>query len=315
MKRISATLYLLLAGVFGLAPFLFETGEEASSAWTPFLASFHPLVLHLPIGILAALIALEAYSILKKSGPTAARDFLWLLTAIAASISFATGYLLGEEGGYDTELLNDHLWAAAIFTSLCWSTLAVNRLLQNPLIRVLSLAVLALTVVFASHPGGIMVHGDPFAIAPWKSKPTPSPKPKYTTSTNALESFNPYTTIIHPIIEAKCVACHGPEKKKGKLRLDSYEALMRGGDFGPCVEPGDSFNSLFIELIELPLDDEDRMPPEDEPQLTSQEIEALKWWIDAGASPDTIIEASDAPPPLQAILKSNNQFTEGSTRE
>lgn len=302
MKRLLATLYLLLAALFAFAPLLFEAGEEASSPWTPFIASFHPLVLHLPIGMLAAVLALEFASIFNKHAETGARNFLWFLTALTASLSFATGYLLGEEGGYEKELLSDHLWAAGIFTSICWSTLAINILKHNGLLRVLSLAAVTISLVLASHPGGLMVHGDPFASAPWKVEAETSPEDQYGILPAVPDPFNPYTDVIHPIIEAKCVSCHGPKKKKGKLRVDSYEALMLGGDFGPCIEPGDSEYSLFVELMELPIDDEEHMPPEDEHQMAQEEIDVIKWWIDAGAKPDVTMPRADAPAELLPFL-------------
>ncbi|MBK1878605.1 c-type cytochrome domain-containing protein [Pelagicoccus mobilis] len=316
MKRALATLYLLLAALFAFAPLLFEAGEEASSPWTPFIASFHPLVLHLPIGLVAAVLALEFASIFNKHAETGARNFLWFLTALTASLSFATGYLLGEEGGYEKELLNDHLWAAGIFTSICWSTLAVNILKKNGFIRFLSLIAITATLVLASHPGGLMVHGDPFANAPWLAEEEEtSPEAQYGILPLVPDPFNPYTDVVHPIIDAKCVSCHGPKKKKGKLRVDTYEALMLGGDFGPCIEPGDSYESLFVELMELPMDDEEHMPPEDEHQMTQEEIDVIKWWIDEGAKADVVMARAEAPAAILPFLVTGYRLLPEPTEE
>lgn len=303
MKRFIAISYLFFAGVFGIAPLLFEAGEQASSPWTPFIASFHPLVLHLPIGLTVALLLLELCNLVGKRTDRSLRNFFWILTALSASLSFATGYLLGEEGGYDNELISDHLWAAGIFTSICWSTLAINKLHPNGIIRTLALIAVASSLVLASHPGGLMVHGDPFANAPWKQKP--SPENQYGLLPPLTDPFNPYANIIQPIMDAKCVSCHGEKKKKGKLRLDTFDAIMRGGEFGACVEPGDSYNSLLVELLEYPIGDEDRMPPEDEPQLTQAEIDVIKWWIDSGAKPDMEISRKNAPSPVVPFLVPN----------
>ncbi|MDQ8188303.1 c-type cytochrome domain-containing protein [Pelagicoccus sp. SDUM812002] len=308
MTRIAASIYLLLAAIFAAAPLLFEAGEQASSPWTPFIASFHPLILHLPIGMIAALLALELGSFIGRKTDLSTRNFIWLLTALSATASFSTGYLLGEEGGYDRELLSDHLWAAGIFTSICWSTLAINELKKHTLLRLLSLIAISISLVVASHPGGVIVHGDPFAAAPWKDKPSPSDN--YGLLAEPGDPFNPYLEIIQPIMDAKCVSCHGEEKKKGKLRLDSFEAAMRGGDFGECIEPGDSFNSLLVELLEYPLDDEDHMPPEDEPQLTQAEIDVIKWWIDSGARPDQMLPRAEAPDVLHPFFVPNYRLLE-----
>lgn len=300
MTRFRAFIYISLAILFAAAPLLFEAGEKASSPWTPFIASFHPLILHLPIGMLAAQLALEIGGLIGKRVDRSIRNFLWHLTALSATASFATGYLLGEEGGYDAELLTDHLWAAGIFTSICWSTLAINLLGTNRLLRLFSLAALTCSLVLASHPGGLMVHGDPFANAPWKEKKSPSDN--YGLLPTPGDPFNPYLEIVQPLMEAKCVSCHGEEKVKGKLRLDSFDAMMRGGEFGTCVEPGDSYNSLLVELMEYPIDDEDHMPPEDEPQLTQAEIDVIKWWIDAGAQEDQMLSREEAPAAVAPFL-------------
>src|SRR5688572_4010971 len=54
---------------------------------------------------------------------------------------------------------------------------------------------------------------------------------------------------VRPILATKCLKCHGDEKQKGGLRLDSSEALLAGGDSGPAVMPGKPADSLLIEAI------------------------------------------------------------------
>src|SRR5262245_13536437 len=49
-----------------------------------------------------------------------------------------------------------------------------------------------------------------------------------------------YAKDIKPIFEKSCTKCHGAEKQKGKLRLDSLEAALKGGEDGKVVLPGDS---------------------------------------------------------------------------
>lgn len=73
-----------------------------------------------------------------------------------------------------------------------------------------------------------------------------------------------YKDLVQPILNAKCVSCHGPDKQKGKLRLDTLDAIMKGSD-GENVIPGKVEESLLTHRILLPKDDDDVMPPEDEP--------------------------------------------------
>lgn len=117
-------------------------------------------------------------------------------------------------------------------------------------------------------------------------------------SGNAADAKDPviYKDLVNPIFQAKCVSCHGEEKSKGKLRLDSYEATMKGGsDAGADnVIPGKPKDSESIVRAHLPLDDDDRMPPEDKDQLTKQELAVLEFWIKAGAKKD--MKVSQAKP-------------------
>ena len=90
-----------------------------------------------------------------------------------------------------------------------------------------------------------------------------------------------YHEVIVPIIESKCVSCHGEDKAKGKLRMDSFEAIMKGGASGEAVEPGDPDSELIYRIITV--DEDDHMPPPKKPQLSSEEIEVIKWWVVNGA--------------------------------
>ena len=94
---------------------------------------------------------------------------------------------------------------------------------------------------------------------------------------------------VVPILQQKCVGCHGPDKQKGKLRLDSKEATLKGGKNGPALKPGDADASEIIKRVILPKDNDDHMPPEGEP-LAQKEIDTLKAWIAAGAEwPDNFV--------------------------
>lgn len=117
-------------------------------------------------------------------------------------------------------------------------------------------------------------------------------------SGNAADAKDPiiYKDLVNPIFQAKCVSCHGEEKSKGKLRLDTYEAAMKGGsDAGTDnIIPGKPADSESIVRAHLPLDDDDRMPPEDKDQLTKQELAVLEFWIKSGAKKD--MKVSQAKP-------------------
>ncbi len=105
-------------------------------------------------------------------------------------------------------------------------------------------------------------------------------------SSNALADHHQkklYDDLIVPVLSAKCVSCHGEEKQKGKLRVDSLEAILSGGNEGPSVVPGELDDSTLIQRVYLPLDDDEHMPPEGKDQLTDEETLVLAFWINSGA--------------------------------
>ena len=69
-----------------------------------------------------------------------------------------------------------------------------------------------------------------------------------------------YAKDIRPILEASCFRCHGENRPKGDLRLDSLEAVLKGGQDGKVAIPGDSKHSLLTIAV-AQLDDETAMPP------------------------------------------------------
>src|SRR5688572_20403547 len=73
-----------------------------------------------------------------------------------------------------------------------------------------------------------------------------------------------FVTKVWPILEKKCVGCHGPDKQKAKLRLDSPAAILAGSKDEKVVLPGKGKESLLYHRVSVPKDHEDLMPPEGE---------------------------------------------------
>jgi WD40 repeat protein len=78
-----------------------------------------------------------------------------------------------------------------------------------------------------------------------------------------------------------CAGCHNAQDREGKLSLDSFSDLQRGGEHGPVVLPGQADSSRLIRVLTGQA--EPKMPPEGEKAPTADEIALLKAWIDAGA--------------------------------
>ncbi|MDA0917464.1 MAG: hypothetical protein O2945_00200 [Planctomycetota bacterium] len=99
---------------------------------------------------------------------------------------------------------------------------------------------------------------------------------------NAADKVTPdYVRQIAPIFQKHCVGCHNADDAEGKLSLDSYADLQKGGKHGPSFQPGDVASSRLLQLVTgkaKPV-----MPPEDEERLTKEEIALLTAWIETGA--------------------------------
>jgi len=96
-----------------------------------------------------------------------------------------------------------------------------------------------------------------------------------------------YDKDIKPIFQKSCIKCHGSEKQKGKLRLDSLDAALKGGEGGKVVLPGDSAGSVLVHNVAHIGDEDDYMPPPDNkdniPPLSKEQISLIRAWIDQGA--------------------------------
>jgi mono/diheme cytochrome c family protein len=96
-----------------------------------------------------------------------------------------------------------------------------------------------------------------------------------------------YATDIKPILDASCIKCHGAQKPKAKLRLDSLEGVLKGSENGKVVEPGNSAKSVVVLNVAHLGDEDDFMPPPKNKmglkQLTPEQVGLIRAWIDQGA--------------------------------
>jgi Planctomycete cytochrome C len=94
-----------------------------------------------------------------------------------------------------------------------------------------------------------------------------------------------YTQDIRPILNANCIECHQPGGigyERSGLDMRTYDSLMKGTKYGPVIIPGDSYNSVLVELIEHRADPKINMPYH-KISLSQPNIDTLKTWIDRGA--------------------------------
>ena len=96
-----------------------------------------------------------------------------------------------------------------------------------------------------------------------------------------------YATDIKPIFESSCAKCHGAEKPKARLRLDNLDGVLKGGEDGKVVMPGNSAGSMLIHCVAHAGKPDGYMPPPRNkaniPPLTKEQIGLVRAWIDQGA--------------------------------
>jgi hypothetical protein len=100
-----------------------------------------------------------------------------------------------------------------------------------------------------------------------------------------------YGVRIQPIFAGHCVTCHGRDKHKSNLRLDTYGSLMRGSKHGAVIKAGDLHGSELFRRITLVPTDDDFMPKQGKRPLSADEVKLIELWIVAGASNTLSVDA------------------------
>lgn len=278
------------------------------SAALTLIGRLHPLLVHLPIGILLLAMLLEALSARPSyAGLKPAADLSLLLGACSAVLSCCTGWLLSQTADYDAELLVVHQWLAISLTAASIGLYVVVR--QRPVKRrdgVLMIVVLLL-LVLTGHWGGSLTHGPGYLTADLGSEPSqPTLRP-----VADIQSAVVYVSMVQPVLHDNCYGCHSARRVRGGLRLDEPDRILRGGKDGAVIVKGQAAASLLIKRVELPVDDEHHMAPKEKGQLTPMEIRLLRWWIDNGASFDKPVGQLPRDTGVAAVLQAFHLGTAG----
>ncbi len=355
-----AALILIVGFVIGLLIFppLYELPKVEPSSSVLFIGRFHPMLLHLPVGVLGLLCLFELICSTRRGEQKFGEASLLMLLVGAAGAVMAVfaGIMLSREGGYVGGNFTLHqtmglLGTSGVLLALVVRLTAMGRSSTELLNAYRALYYISFGIMgLGAHFGGNMSHGNKFltehapesvknsmvGMEKWmlgfvekpkgETEPKPEPKvepkvePKIAEVTPpTVPSANPPPTpvsaeaggdklvfdhVILPIFAAKCNKCHGEEKQKGELRLDTFEWTMKGGEESgdKNIVPGKPEDSATFQSISSAEDDDAHMPPEGKEQLTPEETQIIKWWIQQGASGTQKVSDAKIPAELQATV-------------
>jgi uncharacterized membrane protein len=261
--------------------------------WPDFLGPFHVVMLHYPIGFLTLAVLLEIRAMRRPSD--AARRAVGFTLGLSVAVAWLVaglGFLRAVHGEFDPRLVALHRTFGLGFAMLATVTWMLHRrLYPNPdrlgLRRTYRglLGLSMVLLVIAAHQGGSLTHGARFL-----TEGAPRAVSSLLDSVEAaavppeIKPDDVYHATIEPLLAKKCYQCHGPEKQKGKFRLDERDRALAGGESGEAaIVPGEPLRSALVKRILLPHDHDDVMPPDGKEALTAEEKLALVNWIQSGA--------------------------------
>ncbi len=270
------------------------------------IGHLHPLIVHLPIGILIFGYVMIILQQLRKIDMNTAIDLALLLGTISSMMACIAGWFLAQSGDYETEAIFKHQW-----TGISTAILGILAYFLKNHRWILATATI-ICLAIAGHFGGNLTHGEDYLFTSQNqtSAPIDSTKvasfdnidtTKNTNHATVRKSFVYRDTVI-PILKTKCYNCHSASKKKGGLRLDSEDFIKKGGKNGRIVSVGNPNKSILFTHLILPEDDDKHMPPKGKPQLTRNEISVIYAWIKKGASFVEEVETIVSEKPLDQTL-------------
>lgn len=257
---------------------LFFQHKVVLPSWLAVGGRMHPLLLHLPIGMLAAFALSWWAKPLAGGGNPAFYRFLLALSALTGSVTALAGFFLSREGGYDPVLLSWHQWLGVAFSFALWGLWWLfDRDAGHKWAFHAALGASLALMIIAGHLGSSITHGGNYLFEPLM------PEKNAQAAVEITEETPLFVAAVLPILQDKCTGCHNERKAKGKLVMTDPDRLSAGGKSGPLWVAGDLQNSLILQRLHLPMEEKKHMPPSGKPQLTTGEAEIIRQWIAAGA--------------------------------
>ena len=203
-------------------------------------------------------------------------DFVLFVATVSALAAAFLGWSLARSGSYSGWLVTQHMWSGilvAVCAWLCW-WLRARKESRFHLIyalrgdsSLLAWCLLPATAA-ANYPQG---ENHLTEYMPTAFFATGLAIPGRVNVDAGSANGRPgtfYAASIQPVFTNHCVSCHGAAKHKNNLRLNSYDAVMRGGKHGAVIKAGDAKGSELFRRISLSPSSDDFMPSDNKPPLT-----------------------------------------------
>lgn len=271
-----------------------------------FFGRMHPLLVHIPIGLLILLAAIELVDRgHHRAGIAIAKRLTLWFTAAGAGMAALFGWLLARGGGYDETLLTTHQYAGFATAGAAIVLLVLYAVGRQALYRIV-LAASCAGMMYASHLGGSLTHGKDYLT---EFMPAGLARTFGVEKAGPPKPLDPETALafddaVKPILKQRCFECHSAAKQQGDLRVDTADAILKGGKEGASIVAGKSGESKLILRMLLPAEDRKRMPPDGHVGATPAELTILKWWIDSGATATQTVASLKPPARVLAALSS-----------
>ena len=250
-----------------------------------FLGSLHPLMVHLPIGIILLTIAIDVFMRNKNNSVQRVITMGWFFSFFSGLLAALFGWFLGDSGYYFEEQINIHRWsgvALVLLSFMIWILLFINFRFNKSFKQSINITAIIL-LMLTGHFGGEMTHGQNYLFdnLPFVKKEI-SLTPLSEVESSEVDSLYVFEDLIYPVLEEKCITCHNENRAYGGLNMNAFESMMEGGNSGSGIQKGKPYESLIYKRISFPQDHPKFMPPAGVP-MSYDQIAIMEWWIDKGA--------------------------------
>lgn len=283
----------------------------------PLVGRMHPLLVHLPIGILAFGVVLCFFPKKGNGDLLPAIRLAFLLGGIGALMAGVSGFLQYQFEGFAWEEVRIHL-VGGVFTTVSSFTLFFHlRKISSVTNKTKLMALgLGLILTITGHLGGNLTHGSSYftevlpaglqSFLGIEIEPEKGPQ----LQEENWENAQIYSEVIQPILNQNCKSCHNPRTQKGELDLTTMKGLLAGGEDGVILTAGDAEHSALFSRLVLPKDDDNHMPPAEKRQPSKEEIALIESWIKGGGKETQTLAEAEIPRKMieRFILKNEVPF-------